>query len=97
MDPDSDIDELILDMLSYSKEREPAIEPTDLPGLIEDVLDSGIDQQNLLFEAPTTALQAYFVTRIGPNVNLGNVPASAIIGLETLRLGLRADTLTTFG
>jgi phosphosulfolactate synthase len=51
----------------------------------------------LLFEAPSTALQTYFVTRIGTDVNLGNVPASAVIGLETLRLGLRADTLTAFG
>jgi signal transduction histidine kinase len=33
------IDQLILDMLSYSKEREPAIEPTDLNRLCEDVLD----------------------------------------------------------
>jgi signal transduction histidine kinase len=33
------IDELILDMLSYSKEREPAAEPTDLAKLAEDVLD----------------------------------------------------------
>ena len=33
------IDDLILDMLSYSKEREPLAEPTDLPGLVEDVLD----------------------------------------------------------
>jgi phosphosulfolactate synthase len=65
-------------------------------GLIEDVLASGISQQNLLFEAPTTALQAHFVTRIGPNVNLGNVPAAGVIGLETLRLGLRADTLAAF-
>jgi phosphosulfolactate synthase len=65
-------------------------------GLIEDVLVSGISQENLLFEAPTTALQAYFVTRLGPDVNLGNVPAQGIIGLETLRLGLRADTLTAF-
>jgi phosphosulfolactate synthase len=65
-------------------------------GLIEDVLVSGISQENLLFEAPTTALQAYFVNRLGPDVNLGNVPAQGIIGLETLRLGLRADTLTTF-
>jgi signal transduction histidine kinase len=32
------IDQLILDMLSYSKEREPAIEPTDLNELCEDVL-----------------------------------------------------------
>jgi phosphosulfolactate synthase len=65
-------------------------------GLIEDVLTSGIDQQQLLFEAPTTALQAHFVTRLGPDVNLGNVPAQGVIGLETLRLGLRADTLATF-
>jgi phosphosulfolactate synthase len=65
-------------------------------GLIEDVLSSGIDQEKLLFEAPTTALQAHFVTRIGPDVNLGNVPAQAVIGLETLRLGLRADTLAAF-
>ena len=33
------IDQLILDMLSYSKDREPAIEPTDLNKLCEDVLD----------------------------------------------------------
>jgi signal transduction histidine kinase len=33
------IDQLILDMLSYSKEREPAIEPTDLNKLCEDALD----------------------------------------------------------
>jgi phosphosulfolactate synthase len=65
-------------------------------GLIEDVLASGISPQRLLFEAPTTALQAHFVTRLGPDVNLGNVPAQGIIGLETLRLGLRADTLTAF-
>lgn len=33
------IDELILDMLSYSKEREPNLEPTDLVPLVRDVLD----------------------------------------------------------
>jgi phosphosulfolactate synthase len=65
-------------------------------GLIEDVLASGISEQNLLFEAPTTALQAHFITRLGPDVNLGNIPAQGVIGLETLRLGLRADTLTAF-
>ena len=69
-------------------------------GLIEDVLHltqhGGIGIDSLLFEAPTTALQTHMITRIGPNVNLGNVPAQGVIGLETLRLGLRADTLTTF-
>ncbi len=33
------IDDLILDMLSYSKDREPALEPTDLGKLVEDVLE----------------------------------------------------------
>ena len=63
-------------------------------GLIEDVLAAGVSQDQLLFEAPTTTLQTYFITRLGTDVNLGNVPASGVIGLETLRLGLRADTLT---
>ena len=29
----------------------------------------------------------------GPEVNLGNIPPEEVIPLETLRLGLRADTL----
>jgi phosphosulfolactate synthase len=65
-------------------------------GLIEEGLSAGGGQDQLLFEAPTTTLQTYFITRLGTDVNLGNVPASAVIGLETLRLGLRADTLTHF-
>ena len=51
---------------------------------------------HLLFEAPSTALQAYFIRRLGPDVNLGNVSPTAVLGLETLRLGLRSDTLTCF-
>jgi signal transduction histidine kinase len=35
----SKIDELILDMLSYSKQREPAYEDVDLVELVDDVLD----------------------------------------------------------
>jgi phosphosulfolactate synthase len=64
--------------------------------LIEDVLSVGIGVDKLLIEAPNTALQAHLITRIGPDVNLGNVPAAGVIGLETLRLGLRSDTLTAF-
>ncbi len=65
-------------------------------GLVEDVLSGGVPVGRLLFEAPTTALQTHLITRIGPDVNLGNVPAQGVIGTETLRLGLRADTLTAF-
>src|SRR5580692_2101596 len=65
-------------------------------GLVEDVLNAGIPGRHLLFEAPTSALQTYLITRVGPDVNLGNVPAQGVISTETLRLGLRADTLTVF-
>ena len=50
----------------------------------------------MLFEAPSTQLQCYFVRRIGSDVNLGNIPSTALLGLETIRLGLRADTLECF-
>jgi phosphosulfolactate synthase len=65
-------------------------------GLIEELLSSDLSHERLLFEAPSSELQKYFVMRIGPDVNLGNVAATAILGLETIRLGLRADTLTCF-
>jgi phosphosulfolactate synthase len=65
-------------------------------GLIEDILGSGIPPERLLFEAPTKELQTYFVERVGPNVNLGNIHPTEVIGVETLRLGLRSDTLLHF-
>jgi phosphosulfolactate synthase len=65
-------------------------------GLIEEMLSCGIGQEVLLFEAPSTELQCFFVKRIGADVNLGNIAATAILGLETIRLGLRSDTLMCF-
>jgi phosphosulfolactate synthase len=65
-------------------------------GLIEEILTSGIDPFRLMFEAPLIDLQAYFVRRVGPNVNLGNVPMAQLISVETIRLGLRSDTLLDF-
>jgi phosphosulfolactate synthase len=65
-------------------------------GLIEEILTCDIPVDRLLFEAPSTTLQSYFIKRVGPNVNLGNIAASSVLSLETLRLGLRADTLSDF-
>jgi phosphosulfolactate synthase len=48
---------------------------------------------DVIFEAPTKASQAWFVKQFGPTVNLGNIPPDEVIPLETLRLGLRGDTL----
>ncbi len=62
-------------------------------GLIDEIVHS-IPVGDVIFEAPTKASQAYFVKRFGPEVNLGNIPPEEVIPLETLRLGLRADTLT---
>ncbi len=63
--------------------------------IVEDVLASGVDVERLLFEAPTKDLQTFFVKRLGPGVNLGNVHAPDVLSLETLRLGLRSDTMST--
>jgi phosphosulfolactate synthase len=48
---------------------------------------------NIIFEAPSKAAQAWFIKQFGPSVNLGNIPPEEVIPLETLRLGLRGDTL----
>ncbi|HET9117845.1 MAG TPA: phosphosulfolactate synthase, partial [Pseudonocardiaceae bacterium] len=61
--------------------------------LVGEIVGSGIDLDRLLFEAPTKALQTYFLRRIGPLANLANVRADDVIALETLRRGLRSDTL----
>jgi phosphosulfolactate synthase len=55
-------------------------------------LVSAADPEFLVFEAPQEAQQAWFVRRFGPDVNLANVDAAHVLGLETLRLSLRADT-----
>ncbi|HLQ54091.1 MAG TPA: phosphosulfolactate synthase [Streptosporangiaceae bacterium] len=46
----------------------------------------------LVFEAPREDQQAWFVRRFGPDVNLANIRPAGALGLETLRLSLRADT-----
>jgi phosphosulfolactate synthase len=60
--------------------------------LVEEI-GSAVDLDDVIFEAPTKAAQAWFVKRFGPTVNLGNIPPEEVIPLETLRRGLRADTL----
>jgi phosphosulfolactate synthase len=61
-------------------------------GLVEEIVH-GVGLDNVVFEAPLTAQQAWFITHFGPDVNLGNVHARDIVSLESLRLGLRSDTI----
>jgi phosphosulfolactate synthase len=61
-------------------------------GLIDEIVHE-IDVSDVVFEAPAQDAQAWFVRKFGPTVNLGNIPPEEVISLETLRLGLRSDTL----
>jgi phosphosulfolactate synthase len=64
-------------------------------GLIDEIVHS-VDFHRLIFEAPKRHQQVWFIEHIGPEVNLGNIRPDDVIPLETLRLGLRADTLHLF-
>jgi phosphosulfolactate synthase len=62
---------------------------TELVGEIADA----VPLEDVVFEAPTKAAQAWFIKEFGPAVNLGNIAPDEVIPLETLRRGLRGDTL----
>jgi phosphosulfolactate synthase len=61
-------------------------------GLIDEIVHA-IEPDKILFEAPRKDQQVWFVRRFGTNVNLGNIPPADVLSLETIRLGLRADTV----
>jgi phosphosulfolactate synthase len=60
-------------------------------GLIDEIAHA-VDPSLILFEAPRKDQQVWFLRRFGREVNLGNIPPGDVLSLETLRLGLRADT-----
>jgi phosphosulfolactate synthase len=65
--------------------------------VVEDMLDILVDGlcndlSAIMWEAPLKRQQAYLVQRFGPNVNLGNIKPRDVLGLETLRCGLRWET-----
>ena len=61
-------------------------------GLVDEIAHE-VAVGDLIFEAPAKSAQAWFVKHFGPDVNLGNIAPEEVIPLETLRLGLRGDTL----
>jgi len=64
-------------------------------GLMEEIFDA-VGAEKMVYEAPNKALQTYFIEKLGQEVNLANIAFHDIIGLETLRLGLRSDTLMLY-
>ena len=61
-------------------------------GLIGEIVHD-VDPARILFDAPRKEQQVWFVKRFGPDVNLGNIAVDDVLALETLRLGLRSDTM----
>lgn len=59
--------------------------------LVDAVVDA-VGAGTTVFEAPRKEQQAWLVRRFGADVNLANVAPENALGLEALRLGLRADT-----
>ena len=58
----------------------------------EDEIDN-FDGNKILWEAPNKDQQVFFILKLGNDVNLGNVSTDDITSLETLRRGLRGDTV----
>jgi phosphosulfolactate synthase len=61
-------------------------------GLIDEIAHA-VDPARLLFEAPRKDQQVFLLRRFGSDANLGNIAPGDVLSLETLRLGLRSDTM----
>lgn len=60
--------------------------------LVEAIVEA-VPVERVIFEAPLKAQQAVLIELIGPNVGLGNVAPDEALSVETLRRGLRTDTI----
>ncbi len=58
-----------------------------------EVLVKNTNEESLIWEAPLKSQQTYLILKFGPNVNLGNIAPDEVTPLETIRRGLRGDTL----
>ena len=61
-------------------------------GLIDEIAHA-VGAERLVFEAPRKEQQVFLIHAFGPDVNLGNIPPEDVLALETMRLGLRGDTM----
>ena len=64
-------------------------------GLIDEIAHA-IDSNRLIFDAPLHRQQVWLLKRFGTECNLGNIAPGDVLSLETLRLGLRSDTVERF-
>jgi phosphosulfolactate synthase len=62
-------------------------------GRLAELIAGQVGVARVVIEAPRKNQQAWFISRLGADVSLGNVPPGDILALESLRRGLRADTI----
>jgi len=72
-------------------DQQGAIKEDELEFLIKNQINIDL----LIWEAPLKSQQHKLINLFGTNVNLGNIAPQEILALESLRLGLRGDTLRT--
>lgn len=64
--------------------------------IVDDKLEhivNEVDVSNVMFEAPDKSQQVALIRKFGINISLGNIQPADVLALESLRAGLRADTL----
>ena len=64
-------------------------------GLVEEILTE-VPYEKIIWETPQKVQQAWFIKLLGADVNLGNIPPTEALPLESMRLGLRSDTFSHF-
>ena len=64
-------------------------------GLIEEIAHA-VEPDRIIFEAPRREQQAWLLRHFGTECNLGNIAPADVLSVETLRLGLRSDTVERF-
>lgn len=68
-------------------------EESDVRGDVVEAAMAGARLEDLVFEAFERRQQTWLIKRLGPNVNLGNIPPTDLLTLESFRRGLKEHTL----
>lgn len=58
-----------------------------------EAIAAAVPVDRVIFEAPQKSQQSVLIEMLGPNVGLGNIAPDEALSVETLRRGLRSDTI----
>jgi phosphosulfolactate synthase len=93
LDLESGADKVIIEAREGGKDLGIFNSKGDVKEADVQVFVDSLDINKLIWEAPQKNQQTYLILKFGANVNLGNISPDEITALETMRRGLRGDTL----